>query len=228
MKRRISIFRLACTVVAAYTLGATGLRAQEPPPQSLSAPGGIYYYGGLTRDEASAARSDFHQRMRATRYEDERALFHFVVFDHRHLSTVIVLGYRFLERGSGETVENWILAVRGFGQGAENPTKWTTSHDCPQALTVIENFRQSPTLGLDFFGPGRRWPPPVQRGMSFEVSAHGVMHPDNTVHGWHTVTYTGVDGPLAAFAMNALRELSPCWVDEMPQRPAGQGFVPFF
>lgn len=228
MKRRISTFRLACTVVAALTLGATGLRAQEPPPQSLSAPGGINYFGGLTRQEAYEALFEFMDRARSSQYLGERALMHFSVMSVLQPGASFVLGYRFFDTGEHGRTETWVLRSRSFSQGTENPTKWTTSHDCPQALTVIENFRQLPTLGLDFFGPGRRWPPPVQRGMSFEVSAHGVMHPDNTVHGWHTVTYTGVDGPLAAFAMNALRELSSCWVDEMPQRPAGQGFVPFF
>ncbi|MFN4288871.1 MAG: hypothetical protein ACK4E3_10300 [Brevundimonas sp.] len=206
--------------VCALLLASTSL-AQQPSQASPWEPGGPFYYGGLTREQAQEARSAFHDRMRFTRYAGERALIHFVMFDNRHVQTSIVLGYRFIQHRDGVTHENWVMMRTGFSQGVESEPRWASSDTCPQMATVIESFRNLPALGLDFFGPGRRWPAPVSASLRFEVSSRGVMQDDPRSHGDNIVTYSALDGPVEAFVMMALRELASCWGDETPARPEG-------
>ncbi len=221
MRCALSLALAACVISHAGTS-----QAQQPSQASPWEPGGPFYYGGLTREQAEEANTAFQGRMRFIRYGDARPLIHFAMFDIRHVQTSIVLGYRFIQHRDGVTHENWVMMRTGFSQGVESEPQWASSDTCPQMATVIESFRNLPTLGLDFFGPGRRWPFPVSRGLVYEVSSRGIMQADTRSHSWHEVTYRGADGPLQAFVHGARHTLQPCWSREMPPRPEGdEGYL---
>ncbi len=215
--------RARALIAAFCTLCLASVSIAQTPssPPSVWEPGGSYDYGGLTREQANLALSEFEGRMRAIRYNERTTDIYLASFNADSLSSSILLGYRFSLPDEGVPAEGWVFALASFHQGAEQAQRWAISTECPQIADVVDAFRQVPRIGLNVSGPGRAGPIPSQGYESYEVFARSVAQFEDGYRSQHLVTIAAQEGPIAELVRQAKRSLWPCWQDQIPEPPHG-------